>query len=250
MIKKLIATAMATAMSVTGALAADLSSMSWDDIVAQAKTEGELTWYVWYFQDDFRAAIKPFEDKYGIKVTIPEGNYGGNLDKLIAETGRDVGDIDVMSHGWNALFEMNMEGTYMNLSGLIPNAEGKSSEINGLDSKGHALAFWGNQSGIAYDPAKVDEAKLPQTTADFGAYWSANPNAMGFNYENGGSGPSFYQNILRNLSDVDFADGTADDAKLAALGKGIDFFKGHAAHYVITAGNTDSLTRLSDGELS
>lgn len=250
MIKKLIATAMATAMSVTGALAADLSSMSWDDIVSQAKTEGQLTWYVWYFQDDFRAAIKPFEDKYGIKVTIPEGNYGGNLDKLIAETGRDVGDIDVMSHGWNALFEMNMQGTYMNLSGLIPNAEGKSSEINGLDSKGHALAFWGNQSGIAYDPAKVDEADLPQTQADFGAYWSANPNAMGFNYENGGSGPSFYQNILRNLSDVDFADGTVDDAKIAALGKGIDFFKGHAQHYIITAGNTDSLTRLSDGELS
>ncbi|MBL1421667.1 MAG: extracellular solute-binding protein [Alphaproteobacteria bacterium] len=250
MIKKIIATAMATAMSVTGAFAAELSSMSWDEVVAQAKSEGELTWFVWYFQDDFRAAIKPFEEMYDIKVTIPEGNYGGNLDKLIAETGRDVGDIDVMSHGWNALFEMNMEGTYVNLTGLIPNAEGKTSNMNGLDSKGYALAYWGNQSGVAYDPAKIDDADLPQTVDEFVVYWTANPNAMGFNYENGGSGPSFYQNVLRNLSDIDFADGTVDDAKIAGLSDGVDFFKGHAQNYVITAGNTDSLTRLSDGELT
>ncbi|MBL4812753.1 MAG: potassium transporter Trk, partial [Rhodobacteraceae bacterium] len=122
MFKKLIVTAMISAIGTTAALADDLSSMSWDDIMTQAQEEGELTWYVWYFQDDFRAAVEVFEEEYGITVTIPEGTYGGNLDKLIAEGGRDMGDIDVMSHGWNALFDMDMTGTYMDLSGLIPNA--------------------------------------------------------------------------------------------------------------------------------
>ena len=56
----------------------------------------------------------------------------------MAETGRDTGDIDVMSHGWNALFDMDMMGTYTDLTGLLSNAEGKFSEINGLDSEGYA----------------------------------------------------------------------------------------------------------------
>lgn len=254
MLKTLLTTAALTVtLTVTGlsgALAADLSTMSWDEIVAQAKEEGELTWFVWYFQDDFRAQVQAFEAAYGIKVTIPEGTYGGNLDKLLAERNRDTGDIDVMSHGWNALFEMDMKGTYVDLSALTAKDAGKSSEINGLDSEGYALAYWGNQSGIAYDPAKVAVADLPQSVADFQAYWAAQPNQFGFNYENGGSGPSFYQNVLRNLSEVDFADGTSGADKLAGLTEGVAVFNGAAAQYLITAGNTDSLTRLSDGELA
>ncbi|MBL4810771.1 MAG: extracellular solute-binding protein, partial [Rhodobacteraceae bacterium] len=114
----------------------------------------------------------------------------------------------------------------------------------------YALAYWGNQSGIAYDPAKVDASDLPQSVEDFAAFWAANPNMFGFNYENGGSGPSFYQNVLRNLSDVDFSDGTSGEDRLAGLSDGIDFFISNGANFIITAGNTDSLTRLSDGELS
>ena len=224
--------------------------MTWDEIVAQAKAEGEVSWFVWYFQDDFRAAAKAFEEEYGITVTIPEGTYGGNMDKLVAERDRSAGDIDVMSHGWNALFDMDMEGLYVDLDGLIPNAGGKFSEINGLDSGGYALAYWGNQSGIAYDPAKVDEANLPQSVDDFAAYWAANPNQFGFNYENGGSGPSFYQNVLRNISDVDFGSDASDADKIASLASGVEFFNSNAGNYIITAGNTDSLTRLSDGELA
>jgi putative spermidine/putrescine transport system substrate-binding protein len=250
MLKKLLATAMAAAISTSGAMAADLSGMSWDDIVAQAKSEGQVSWFVWYFQDDFRAAVKPFEEKYGIKVTIPEGTYGSNLDKLLAERGRATGDIDVMSHGWNALLDMDMKGIYTKLDDIIPDTSAKSSEINGINSDGYALAYWGNQSGIAYDPSKVDEGNLPQTPADFAAFWAANPNQFGFNYQNGGSGPSFYQNVLRNLSDVDFSDGTSSPEKLAALDAGLAFFNDSASNYIITASNTDSLTRLSDGELS
>lgn len=250
MLKKLITAAMITAVSTTAVMAADLSSMSWDEIVTQAKAEGEVSWFVWYFQADFRSAVQPFEEKYGIKVIIPEGTHDSNMDKLLAERDRDVGDIDVMSHGWDPLGEMNLAGLYTKLDNVLPSLTGKFGEINGISGEGYALAYWGNQSGIAYDPAKVDESNLPQTTDDFAAFWTANPNMFGFNSENGGSGPSFFSNVLRNLSDVDFSDGTSSPKKLTALDEGIAFFNDHAAEYIITASNTDSLTRLSDGELS
>ncbi|VAW21088.1 Possible ABC transporter, periplasmic substrate X binding protein precursor [hydrothermal vent metagenome] len=169
---------------------------------------------------------------------------------MMAERNREVGDIDVMSHDWSGLAEMDVKGLYMNMDGILPDAADKFSSVNGINSNGYAYAYWGNQTGIAYDPAKVDEANLPQTPADFAAFWVANPNMFGFNYENGGSGPSFYENTLRNLSDADFTSGTSSPEKIAKLDAGIKFFNDHASHYIITASNTDSLTRLSDGELS
>ena len=63
MLKTLLASTMLLASTAT-AFAGDLSTMSWDDIVAQAKEEGEVTWYVWYLRDDFRRAVKTFEEEY------------------------------------------------------------------------------------------------------------------------------------------------------------------------------------------
>ena len=87
MLKKLLMSATMLLASVQLSSAADLGSMSWDEIVAQAKEEGELTWYVWYFQDDFRREVKAFEEAYGIKVTIPVTTLDGNTEKLMAERG-------------------------------------------------------------------------------------------------------------------------------------------------------------------
>ena len=88
MLKSLFATT-ALLASATAALAEDLSSMSWDEIVAQAKQEGEVTWYVWYLRDDFRRAVQTFEEEYGISVTIPEGTADGNSEKMLAERDRE-----------------------------------------------------------------------------------------------------------------------------------------------------------------
>ena len=46
MFKKLFTTAAALGAFMTPLHAGDLSTMSWDEIVAQAKEEGNLTWYV------------------------------------------------------------------------------------------------------------------------------------------------------------------------------------------------------------
>jgi len=248
MLKTLILSTTAMAFGISAAAASDLDNMSWDDIVTQAKAEGELTWYVWYLQDDLRRAVKSFEDEYGIKVTIPEGTAAGNAEKLMAERNRDTGDIDVFAWGYNDFETVDLAATFSPLE-MLPEDGGRVSELVGIDGSGFVLAYWGNQTGIAYDPAKVSEDNLPQNPDEFAAFWSTNPEKFGFNYEKGGSGPSFYQNTLRNLTGVDFSDGEVTDEKLAKVAEGYDFFKENAENYVITASNADSIVRVSDGEL-
>nr|WP_272212319.1 hypothetical protein [Marinicella sp. W31]MDC2878232.1 hypothetical protein [Marinicella sp. W31] len=59
MLKLLTLSSAALALFAGTAFAQD--TQNWDDVVAQAKQEGEVNWYVWYFQDDFRKAVAPFE---------------------------------------------------------------------------------------------------------------------------------------------------------------------------------------------
>ncbi len=255
MLKTILSTVAAIAVTAgaasaqTGATASDLSGMSWDEIVAQAKQEGQMTWYVWYYQDDFRNAVEAFEKKYGIDVTIPEGTAAGNSDKMLAERNREIGDIDAFSWGWGEFQTLDQPATFAALGDILPEDDGRKTDIGGVDFNGYVLPYWGNQTGIAYDPAKISGDDLPQTPEEFAAFWKANPGKFGFNYENGGSGPAFYQAMLRNEADVDFNDGEVTDAKLEALKPGFDLFNEDAQDYVITASNADNIIRISDGEL-
>lgn len=247
--KHLLASVALASALVSSASAADLSDKSWDEILTQAKTEGKVTWYIWYFQDRFREVVKPFEEKYGIKVVIPEGTYAAANDKVVASKDREVGDIDVHSTGFDYLGNLDLPGIYMPLD-MLPADDGRMSEVTGISGEGYFVAYWGNQTGLAYDPAKVSEAELPQTTDDLVKFWDTHPGEFGFNAEKGSAGPSFYMNILANMGEWDIADGTSDPKRLEKLAPGIDFFNEHAEKYVITASNVDSITRLSDGELS
>jgi putative spermidine/putrescine transport system substrate-binding protein len=249
MFKKIAMATVALCTLGNAAVAKDLSSMSWDEIVAQAKQEGELTWYVWYLQDGLRKAAKVFEEKYGIDVTIPEGTNDANVDKLLAERSRETGDIDVMAFGFDSISKFDMDSLFVKVDAILPPDAGRTYKLAGVDGKGYAVAYWGNQSGLAYDPAKVSEDALPQNPEDLAKFWKDNPEKFGFNYQKGGSGPSFFENTLRVLSDVDFYNGEVTDEKIAGLQAGIDFFNEHAENYVVTASNADSITRISDGEL-
>lgn len=247
MLNRLLSATAALALS-AGVVHADNHAKDWDAVVAAAREEGELTWFVWYFEDRFREFTQAFTDEYGIKVNIPDGDHIANIDKMIAERGRDTGDIDVLAYGFDQLPNID-PALFMPLD-MLPADAGRVATVAGIDGGTVAVAYWGNQTGIAYDPAKIAEDDLPQTTEDFAAFWQANPGQFAFNYENGGSGPSFYMNVLRSLSDVDFADSSDAPDRIAALSGGIDFFNTHAAHYEITASNADSITRLSDGEFT
>lgn len=250
MFRKILAAATAIGLFATGATAnEDLLSKSWDEIVAQAKEEGSVNWFVWYFQPRYRELAAAFTEEYGIEVMIPEGTHEGNIDKVLAETGREAGDVDVLAMGADRIDLFKAEEMLMGpLNEVLPNAATMYTELGGFDGKGYGWAYWGNQTGVAYDPEQIAEADLPQQVEDFAAFMEANPGKFGFNYENGGSGPSFFTHVARNLTEVDFSSGEVSDEKMAALQPAWDWFLEHTDGYVITASNTDSLIRLSSRE--
>lgn len=256
MYRTLIASAAFAALA-TGAHAdahADLLSMSWDEIVAQAQEEGEINWFVWYFQPQYRELAAAFTEEYGIDVVIPEGTHDGNIEKFLAEAGRDAGDIDVLAMGLDRidLFDPS-EMLIGPLVNVLPNGPQMVTELGGYDGLGYAFAYWGNQTGIAYDPEQLAFEDAPQSIADFEAFFTENPGMFGFNYENGGAGPSFIQNIARHVTEIDeaeFLNGEVTDEKMAMLQDAWDWFLAHSDGYVITASNTDSLIRLSNREFA
>ncbi|NEY11792.1 extracellular solute-binding protein, partial [Yersinia pestis] len=93
--KKTLITLMSGLLFSSLTLAAQTSD--WDSVVAQAKKEGSVTFNVWYLQPQWRSFVKNFEQKYDIKVRIPEGSIDGNMNKLLAETRREQGKIDVIA---------------------------------------------------------------------------------------------------------------------------------------------------------
>jgi putative spermidine/putrescine transport system substrate-binding protein len=187
-------------------------SHNWDEVLAEAKKEGKVNWFQWYLVDALAEFIKPFEEEYGIDVVITQGKHTVNIDKAVAEMGRSKGDIDVLSLGFDKIPDLNMPGMFIKLSDELPK-DSRTTNLAGVDAKDYAYAWWGNQSGFAYDPEKVDESKLPQTPEEIAQFWEANPGKFGFNYENGGSGPSFFQNVLRVMGSADFTSGESSPEK-------------------------------------
>lgn len=250
MLQKLTKLALAglAALAVSGpALAANPLTMSQDELVAQAKSEGQLTWYVWYFQPEFREQVKAFEDEYGIKVNIPDITSGDDaVKKVLAEAGRDTGDVDVLAMGGDTTNRLDMQKLFYGpILPVMPDHAALTDKINGGDGKGYAVAYWGNQTGMAYDSNRVRADTLPQTIGQLSDWMKAHPGQLGFNYENGGSGPSFIENVVRNvlgLKPGDTVEGTPD---MSAAWK---WFNDRKDEFVITGSNADSLTRLNSGE--
>ena len=250
--RTLLATAAALALAAPAAADEALLSMSWDEIVAQAQDEGTVNWFVWYFQPQYREIAAAFTEEYGIRVVIPEGTHQGNFDKMLAERDRATGDIDVLAIGADRIETFDYRTMLMGpLTDVLPNAATMTDQLGGYDGDGHAWAFWGNQTGIAFDPAQIAAEDLPQTLDELSAFFAAHPGRFGFNFEGGGAGPSFIQSVARNLvPDQDFTDGTLDDARVASLQPAWDWFLDHTDGYVITASNADSLIRISTGEFA
>ncbi|PDS76134.1 ABC transporter substrate-binding protein [Rhizobium sp. L43] len=232
----------AAAFATPAAAADDLLKKPWDDIVAQAKQEGEVVWYNWFLQPRFRELSKGFEEKYGIKVTIPDGTSDGNQNKFLAELDRAEGDIDVMSLGGDQLPKFDVTAYFLGPLDILPGYSKLRTQINGGDGKRYAVAFWGNQTGLAYDPTQVDEAKLPQTFDDLTKWIKENPQAFAFNdTRGGGAGKAFLQTVVRStVKPEDIAAGNFQAAW--------DWFAANKPNYGFTSSNADSLTRLNGGE--
>ena len=248
-IKSITITILATMLSLfsVAANSSELLSKDWDDIVKQAKEEGKVVWYQWYFQPEFRKITKEFEKEYGIKVSIPEvASYDSMQQKLLAESRRETGDIDVFSLGGDKFNSLDLGKVFFGpIFEKLPEKNALRTNINGGKGMNYAVAFWGNQSGMAYNSDLIKSSDLP-TALTLDRWISDNPGGLGFNFTNGGSGPSFIQNMTRQISGREL--GPSDTGDAVDLNQVWDWFNGHRDNYIFTNGNADSLIRINDGE--
>lgn len=243
------ATVVAFAFS-TAVQAEDLSGKSWADIEAQAKREGKVTVSVWYLQPQFRGFVKEFENKYGIKVKVPEGTQDGNINKLIAEKNLEKGKMDVIALNADRVANVANRDILISLKQL-PNFEKLNHFLQGVELGETSVGYWGNQTGFAYDPLRIKENELPQSWQDVEKYIRENPKKFGYSDPNGGSsGNAFIQRALVYVNgDYDYRTEKIDEGQIAAWKKTWAWFNERKDALIRTASNADSLTRLNDGEL-
>ena len=249
MLHRFMLTTVASLGISSAAMAADLSNASWEEVITQAKAEGEVTWFQWYFEDRFRETVAVFEKKYGITVVLPDLDGGDTgLNKLLAEAGRDAGDIDVVSVPGSRAPSIDAATYLMGpLLPMLPEADQLTDKAEGGDWEQYGIKFWGNQTGIAYNSARSDVESLPKTFSELESWMELNPGALGFNFENGGSGPSLIHNIARNILSIDADTVVAEKPDLTPV---FDWFTAREDQYVLTTSNNDSYARLNDGEFT
>lgn len=220
------------------------------DLMTQAKKEGSVTFNVWYLQPQWRSFVKDFEQQYGIKVRIPEGSIDGNMNKLLAEKGKAKGKIDVIALSVAQLPVTTGANVLAKVDDL-PGYGDAIHQIQNVDTRGYAVAFWGNQTGFAYDPQQMGDRALPQTLEQLQSFIDANPKKFGYNDpNNGGAGEAFIQRIA-TIQGGNF-NSEADSVNPMVVKnwhKGWQWFAANNDRIIRTASGADSLTRLNDGEL-
>jgi len=235
----------------------DLQTATWDQIVAAAKSEGEVTFYAWYFPDYFKEAGIDFEKKYGIKANVIIGDQTANFNKAIAEKDQPVGTIDVMIVGGQWVkTTMDLNLFYGPLKNIIPEADKLSPSLwevqEGVLTKGYLAPFHRNQTGILYDPEQVKNP--PQTWEELEAWIDANPKKFGFNDPSkGGSGQSFVHTVIAyTTGGLDKYKGDTDlvPEKVANWDKAWKWFQDRKDKLTITVSNNDSIIRMNGGEIS
>ncbi|TNH01587.1 extracellular solute-binding protein [Testudinibacter sp. TR-2022] len=228
-----------------------LDGKSWAEIEALAKKEGEVVFSIWYLQPAWRSVVKDFEQQYGIKVRIPEGTLDGNTNKLIAEKNLAPGKMDVIAVSAEGITTLNNFDVTKPLTSL-PNFEKLNHHLQGVNLGDNAIGYWGNQTGLAYDPMRLKQEDLPQTWQQLESYIKNNPKKFGYSDPNGGgSGNAFIQRALVYVSgDYDYRQETVDPEQVKKWESTWKWFQDNHANMTRTSSNADSLTRLNDGELN
>ncbi|OOF37819.1 extracellular solute-binding protein [Rodentibacter heidelbergensis] len=249
-VKLLAISTACSALFAGNVFAQDLSQKSWAEIEEQAKKEGQVVVSIWYLQPQFRAFVKQFEEEYGIKVRIPEGTNEGNVNKLIAEKNLEKGKMDVVAIGGDVFPTVQKAGVIEKIN-YLPNFEQGNHFLQGVALGDEGIGYWGNQTGLAYDPQRISEDQLPQTWEDVQKYLDSHPKKFAYADPNGGgSGKAFIERALHYISgEYDYQHQAFNPEQVKNWGKTWDWFVENKDKMTRTSSNADSLTRLNDGEL-
>src|SRR5512140_2216189 len=92
-----LAAALASALSASAqGLASYAGADRMDKIAAAAKKEGELTLYTTIAEKDLPAIVKPFEQKYGVKVNVWRAGTDKVLQRTVQEAKAGRHEVDAI----------------------------------------------------------------------------------------------------------------------------------------------------------
>lgn len=131
-------------------------------IVAAAKKEGALTLYTTIAEKDLPTLIKPFETKYGIKVTVWRAGTDKILQRTIAESNAKRYDVDLIHFGSPEMEALTREKILQPVTSathqdLVPGSVPKHREWAAT-----LLSVWVQ----AYNTNLVKKADLPKSYND------------------------------------------------------------------------------------
>ena len=138
----------------------DYVKMSFDQLVEEAKAEGEMVFYTWWGENHWVEAGKEFEAKYGIKTKVIVGDHQANANKIISEGKQETGTIDAMMIGGDHLKPvMDLGLFYPDTYKVLPDydklAPNLREYVEGIKNNGELVPLYRNQTGLLYNPAKV-----------------------------------------------------------------------------------------------
>jgi iron(III) transport system substrate-binding protein len=127
-----------------------------------AKAEGELMFYTSIAQKDVEPLIKPFEEKYGIKVTVWRASGDDVLQRVVQEQKAGRNTVDAVHISAPEMEAMHREGIFQKIESpyfadLLPDAIPAHKEwVSTL------LSVWVQ----AYNTDLITKEELPKTYAD------------------------------------------------------------------------------------
>jgi iron(III) transport system substrate-binding protein len=132
------------------------------DRVAAAKKEGSLTLYTTIAEKDLPTLIKPFESKYGVKVTVWRAGTSNVLQRALQETSAKKYDVDVIHIGSPEMEALAREQVLLPITSPVQNDLQPGSVPAHRQWAATLLSVWVQ----AYNTKLVNKASLPRTYRD------------------------------------------------------------------------------------
>lgn len=235
----------------------ELLAMDWNQIEEIAKTEGEVTFSVWYYESQYIELMKSFTDKYGIKVNTVIADQEATAQKALAEKEGKTGTVDVavIAESIKTMLDAKL------LAGPILEKIENSDQLDpalsqskeGVPHGGYVVPYYLSQTCFLYNSDHLKESELPQTWAELEKYIDEHPRKFGICVpEKGGTGQAFTMLAIQELTgglEKYYGDDTVDESKTADWDKVWKWFQDRKDKITLTTSNSDSISRLNQGEL-
>ena len=133
-----------------------------DRIVAAAKKEGTLTLYTTIAEKDLPAIVKPFEQKYGVKVNVWRAGTDKVLQRTITEANAKKYDVDAIHFGSPEMEALAREKILQPVSSPVHRDLQPGSVPEHRQWAATILSVWVQ----AYNTTEIRKDELPKTYRD------------------------------------------------------------------------------------